>query len=103
MGREIATLGDTIRTARKVKKITAGELGKRLDPSVTHTTVCNWEKGVTEPSINYLKQICDILGLDVADFFVEECDRATDISFYYSRLNNTQRAAVLGVAKAMLE
>lgn len=103
MQSENMTVGATIRTARKVKKITAGELGKMLDPSVTHTTVCNWEKDVTEPSLNHIRQLCDILGLDAADFFMDSCDRATDITFYYSKLNSTQRAAVLGVAKAMVE
>lgn len=104
MAAENINVGASIREARKARKLSAAELGQMLEPTVSHTAVYKWENGVTEPSISHLRQLCEMLDLDLSGVFSRESDRfESEISYYIVRMNETQRTAVLGVARAMVE
>lgn len=99
--------GDKIRDARKRKHMSAETLGEKLNPPVTYAAVYAWEKGKNEPSVTYLVQLCDILGTDFSDFVnipqSEGHAERAELADYMKRMNETQRTAVLGVARAMVE
>lgn len=99
--------GDKIRDARKRKRLSAEALGEKLNPPVTYAAIYAWEKGKNEPSVTYLVQLCDILGTDFSDFVnVHQSEghvERNELVEYMNRMNETQRTAVLGVARAMVE
>lgn len=96
------SVGSLIREARKGKKITAAELGRMLEPNVSHTAVCKWETGETEPSITHMVQIGDILDIRFASFF-EKDSEPSRIEYYFSKMTDDQKDAVINVARAMVE
>lgn len=102
-----AVYGDKIRAARKVKRLSAEALGEMLDPPVTYAAIYAWEKGKNEPSITYLTQLCEALGTDISDFIdlpeAEADAELREITRCLSLMNNNQRSAVLGVARAMVD
>lgn len=108
--------GAIIRSARKGKKISAEKLGLMLDPPVTSSAVTAWERGQNNPSIEVIRQICNVLEIDVRSFYRQEEVELTFVNLddpmrkdmetfesCYSRMNDTQRKAVLAVASAMVE
>ena len=99
---QIETLGEKIRTARKAIGMSACELGQKLEPTVTSTAIYKWEKDVSEPTISHMKQLQEILGINVAEIFEPETDCA-EIMYYLVRMSETQRDAVFSVARAMVE
>ena len=56
-------LGYTIKSLRKSKGWTQAELGEKL--GVSDKTISSWEKGRTEPDLNALVQLSDVLGASV--------------------------------------
>lgn len=82
--------------------MSAGELGQRLEPTVTSTAVYKWEKDASEPTISHMKQLQEILGINVAEIFEQESECA-EIMYYLVRMNEKQRDAVFNVARAMVE
>ena len=99
--------GESIKVARKKKRYSAEKLGELLDPPVTYAAIYAWEKGKNEPSINYIMQLCEILDSSVYDLIDlpkhGETDYQEEMSRYMSRMSDTQRSAMLGVARAMVE
>lgn len=61
----MTNIGKLIRLHRKTKKITATELGKHLKCSSQF--VCNWERGVSNPPLPYIRTICDFVGIPIRD------------------------------------
>ena len=104
MGNDYLAVGSVIREARKRKKISAGDLGEMLDPAVSHTAVYKWEKDLTEPSIGHLRQLGEILEIDLAEIlgFSQESPH-DEMCRYFDQMNEKQRNAVLGVARAMVD
>ena len=99
--------GQSIKAARKRKRYSAEKLGELLDPPVTYAAIYAWEKGKNEPSINYIMQLCDLLDTSIYELMDlpnrEECDYQEEMARYMSRMSETQRTAMLGVARAMVE
>ena len=99
--------GESIKAARKRKRYSAEKLGELLDPPVTYAAIYAWEKGKNEPSINYIMQLCEILETSVYDFIdlpkQDENDYQEEMARYMSRMSESQRSAMLGVARAMVE
>lgn len=60
----MASLGDTIRAARKQKRISGTAFGAALNPRVTPATVSHWESGTDLPQRTRLDQIAAVLGLN---------------------------------------
>lgn len=98
------SVGQQIKAARKAKGVSAQALGQMLDPTVTPTAVYKWEQDRTEPNISHLRQMGDLLGLDIADIFgLNEEAPHDEMCRYFDQMNETQRTAVLGVARAMVD
>ncbi len=55
----------TLPAARKLAGLTQKELAKLCN--VSETTVLNWEKGRTEPSVSQAKKIGEIVGVHYDD------------------------------------
>lgn len=111
-----ATIGDAIRTARKQKGMTIEQLAVLMRPPVTKATVSAWETGRNRIKADALDQICAILEVDAGSLmptkFVyattelparERDSESEEMALYMSRMSQTQRSAVLGVARAMVE
>lgn len=100
-------LGENIKTARKRKRYSAEKLGELLDPPVTYAAVYAWEKGKNEPSVAYILQMCELLDSTIYEFIDlpqrEDADASDEVAECMSRMTDTQRDAVLRVARAMVE
>ena len=100
-------LGENIKTARKRKRYSAEKLGEMLDPPVTYAAVYAWEKGKNEPSVAYILQMCELLDSTIYEFIDlpqrEDADASDEVAEYMSRMTDTQRRAIVNVAKAMVE
>ena len=99
--------GQNIKAARKRKRYSAEKLGELLDPPVTYAAIYAWEKGKNEPSVAYILQMCEVLETPIYEFIDfpqrEDADTSEEMARYMSRMTDTQRDAVLGVARAMVE
>ncbi len=51
--------------ARKIKGITQTQLAKACNVSVS--TVSNWERGKTEPTVSQAKKIANVCGVKIDD------------------------------------
>jgi len=71
-----ADLGARLRELRKAAHISASELARRLDISVS--AVSQIERGAMQPSVTRLIAICEVLGVPLADVF-EVDDRTATI------------------------
>ena len=75
-----------------------------LTPPVTHAAVCKWETGQTEPGISHLLQISELLGIDIPSVRDGVRDpMLSEMDSYLLKMTETQRSAVLGVARAMVD
>jgi len=70
-------IGKLIAQCRKDKKMTQVELADRL--CVTDKSVSKWENGKCLPDVSLYKDLCDILGITLNEFFVGE--KITDEEF----------------------
>ncbi len=60
-------LGELIKSKRKQKKMTQGQLAGRL--SVTTSTISKWENGMLLPDVYTVAQICRILDFSFDEYF----------------------------------
>lgn len=51
----------TLPVARKIAQMTQKELGSAV--GVSESTVLNWEKGRSEPTVNQAQRISDVTGI----------------------------------------
>ena len=58
-------IGQAIRSNRKARGISATELGKHL--GCTSQFVCNWERGVSNPPLPYIRKICEFVGIGILE------------------------------------
>lgn len=100
------TIGDVIRKTRKSLGISSAALGGMLKPSVTHAAVCAWETGKSQPSINYISQMSDILSVDFSGFVGARefiTDGLAQIVSSYEKMTDEQKSAILVVARSMVD
>jgi len=71
----IKDLGSYIKSRRKNIGMTQKELAQRA--FVTITTVSRWETGANQPDLESFVIICDVLGMQIADFIEDDVERAT--------------------------
>lgn len=83
-----------------------------LVPSKSPGTVTSWERGETEPSSEYILQLCNIFDVEPGVFYMSrknnglsgfDAAKINAFSEYYIRMTDSQKTAVLGVARAMVE
>ena len=87
-------IGDRIKETRKEKKISQQELAERL--FVSDKTVSSWEQNRTEPNLDMLVNISEVLGISVSHLIygnVEKSNIETEIKIKleeneYNRLKN---------------
>lgn len=65
--REFLQIGERIRIARKTAGLTQRELADKVH--VLHTSVCNWEKGISKPNFDAIHDLCCILCVEPNFFF----------------------------------
>lgn len=65
-------IGMRVHTLRKRANLSAEALGKLLIPSITGSGILSWEKARSEPSAEYLIQLCKVLDCDILDFYMPE-------------------------------
>ena len=70
-------IGKFISKCRKDKNITQEELAEKL--SVTNKTVSRWENGVNMPDYSVLKDLCNILDIDINELLSGEKDNKETI------------------------
>ncbi len=63
-------IGKLIAECRKNKKMTQVELAEKL--GVSDKSVSKWENGVCLPEVSLYKDLCEILGITLNEFFVGE-------------------------------
>ena len=63
-------IGRLIAECRKEKRLTQSELAERL--GVTDKSVSKWENGKCLPDVSLYKQLCEILGITLNEFFSGE-------------------------------
>ncbi len=63
-------IGKLIAECRKDRKMTQAQLAERL--GVTDKSVSKWENGVCLPDVSLYKDICEILGITLNEFFAGE-------------------------------
>lgn len=69
-------LGDNIKTLRKNKGLTQGELAIKL--KVVRQTISKWEKGFSVPDADMLQKLADILEVDVKQLLGAEIETEED-------------------------
>lgn len=63
-------IGKLIAECRKNKKLTQAELGEKL--GVTDKSVSKWENGKGLPDVSLYRELCNILGITLNEFFLGE-------------------------------
>lgn len=107
-----AYMGRVIRDLRTERNLKSDELASMFKPAKTAGTVTAWERGETEPSSDYIMQMCDIFDVEPSLFFKNrkapslvgfDAAKLNALNDCYIRMNDNQRSAVLGVARAMVD
>ena len=70
-------IGKFIAKCRKDRNITQEQLAEKL--GVTNKSVSRWENGVNMPDYSILKELCNILDIDVNEFLSGEKLRKNEI------------------------
>ena len=63
----MSTLGERLKNARIQQRFTQDQLANRLN--VTRSTISNWERNISEPSFDALRQLSSVFGTD----FLADC------------------------------
>jgi transcriptional regulator with XRE-family HTH domain len=85
-------LGRTIQYLRKQRKITQGEMGKRIGMSVNNLSMI--ETGQTFPPPATIKKICEAMGLSVAYIIIHSMS-AEDVKPENKHVFNLLKTAML--------
>lgn len=75
-------IGKNIKTFREQKRMTQEELAEKL--CVTRQAVSNWENGKTEPDIETLHKIADLLGITIEELIYGTKRDITEIHNHYT-------------------
>ena len=92
-----------IKHFREQKNITQDELAERL--CVTRQAVSNWERGKTEPDIETLQKIADILEISIEELIYGAKHESTVIHQHYTTqrvTKNVTHGLSFGAALAMI-
>lgn len=73
-------IGNFIAQCRKDKNITQEELAEKL--GVSNKSVSRWENGINMPDYSILKELCNILDIDVNEFLSGEKIHKNEIQTY---------------------
>ena len=69
----MSKLGERLKNARIQQRFTQDQLANRLN--VTRSTISNWERNISEPSFDALRQLSSVFGTD----FLADCHENTCI------------------------
>ena len=81
-------LGDKIKKIRKDKNISQQELADKL--FVSDKTISSWEQNRTEPNLDMIVKLCDILEISVAHLIYENTERNNVETEIRIRLEETE-------------
>ena len=87
-------IGQNIKELRTLKKMTQAELGKKV--GVSRTAISSWEVNRTEPSLNDIEKLAEVLGCKRTDLFGSD-DIPMD---YYFLVADDEKALVEMYRKA---
>ncbi len=88
----MAAVGKNIKSARKKLGITQEELAEKIN--VTRQAVSNWENGKTEPDLDTISSIAEVLGIDSYELINNSPARKTD---EYKKNRYFPGAVILGI------
>lgn len=94
-GGGIFMVGENIKRFREEKNISQSEIAEKL--SVTRQAVSNWETGKTEPDIDTLHKIADILGVSIEELIYGERREMTVVHKHEHHKHITNGAARGGI------
>ena len=61
------SIGETIATLRKEKKMTQSDLAQKMN--VTDKAVSKWERGISLPDVETISKLADVLEVSVEELF----------------------------------
>lgn len=67
-------IGEQIKRFRTEAGMSAEQLGKKLDPARSSSTITSWERGRTQPDGDTLIDLCIIFGIDISEFFYKSTE-----------------------------
>jgi len=82
-------IGNKIKTLRMINDLTLEELASRCE--LTKGFLSQLERDLTSPSINTLKDICEVLGVSLSEFFAEKSSEKvifTESDFFTDKQEN---------------
>ena len=88
-------IGDHIKSFREQKGINQEELAERL--CVTRQAVSNWERGKTEPDIETLHKIADILEVSIEEL-IYGAKRETTVIHQHQTTQNVTKEITIGLS-----
>lgn len=62
-------VGNRLRTLRKIYGIEQKDLAQKL--KISNRTISSWELNRTQPQVEDIESVCNILGCKLSDFFIE--------------------------------
>ena len=94
---------DELRVKRGLSK---ADLAKQID--VTPTTICNWSRLDSLPSLNVIERVCEVTGVTIEQFFHgigRAADKSSDNVFIdeWRTLSQSERNAVETVMDAFID
>ena len=81
------TFGERLRTARKNADLSQVELGQLL--GVANTTISNWEKDISEPSLDMIEKLCGALNVSPNTIISDTVDITFD-DFTYAMFGESR-------------
>lgn len=89
-------LGSLIQKRRKEKKITQSQLAQRLH--VSRTTISKWETGTNRPDLSTLKELSDILDLELYEPAVPRASENYEICEFNPAVSSAVSSADLAAS-----
>lgn len=65
--------GEKLRSARLACGLRQSELAQQLN--LRNTTISNWEKGISNPDVEFISPLCKILGVSASYFFEDTASK----------------------------
>lgn len=100
-------IGDTLKQARKQKKLSQQEFAERL--GVAKRTVVNWETNRNKPDLDTISVICEIMDISPAELlglqssYDPASSEETSLIYSYRRLSIGNRRILKRIAETMAE
>ncbi len=93
--------GENIRSIRIARGLTQQDLADKL--GVTHGAVSSWERERTEPNMETVERMCEILSCKKSQIVGADNSRLERLSRYYLALNEAEQQQVDAFAEFLFK